>query len=614
MLKRRQHSVPIVRRRVLAQKRLQRSSQQDDDEEDDDEDTDDEDSDDEQREILEERLREEERLEALPRNLDKRAKQAPHLTTSAKRVPYQIVIPTFERWRPVNEVTNKKRFKRCVTPFILMHTLGFLSRQKITRANVTLFVANQKEVWNYRQALKGSEWEGVNIAVSVLGNKNSRNFIYKYFKEGTYVVSIDDDVERISWKFREGITHHVLGSLPPGSLEKLIFDAYRRMKEKKAFLWGVNTSQNPRHMRSYGVSMKNGLVNGYLNGFICRPQNSAELLRTLTDATEDSEFAVRHYAKDGVVLRYRMYAGITSPYLNRGGLQTKFEKSGESITAEMRSNARKREERWGAMELHKMFPQLVGEPRPRRDKKTMEVVFHSNGYPPGEGIKRRMIAPRLHDDDRIRYAPNPKLVGSYSHKLYSKYCKAKTVAQAKRLGARGIDFAFDSNWGYLIVSQLSLAPHGHKSERCSLQEEAQAEKKSKMKAGAGGGSATVKVRVLEMSEGHKGLDVPRHTLAKLASRCPALRSIKEETKWASIDGPFAGVPLEVLRILLSWAERGRLTYMTRHTKAVYKALLKCGNKATARKVKELEATEVSHHTKTKHKSTVIKKAVLKRKH
>merc|ERR1740138_59040 len=100
-------------------------------------------------------------------------------------------------------------------------------------------------------------------------------------------------------------------------------------------------------MSYYGVSIKNGLVNGYLNGFIVRKRCQQELLRELADATEDSEFAVRHYAKDGVVLRYRMYAGITSPYLNRGGLQTKFEKSGESITAEMRSNARKREERWG---------------------------------------------------------------------------------------------------------------------------------------------------------------------------------------------------------------------------------------------------------------------------
>ena len=117
-----------------------------------------------------------------------------------------------------------------------------------------------------------------------------------------------------------------------------------RMREKGAFLRGVNTSQNPRHMKTKAMS-------GYLNGFICRPEYP-ELLRHLTDATEDSEFVVRRFAKDGVVLWYRMYCGITSPYLNRGGLQQKFELKGEQITAAERSSHRKKEERSGAAGLH----------------------------------------------------------------------------------------------------------------------------------------------------------------------------------------------------------------------------------------------------------------------
>merc|ERR1719478_505295 len=144
--------------RRAAAGRVASASRQDDDDDDDDEDTDDEDSDDEQREILEERLRTEEHLESLPRNLDTRAKQAPHLSTDAKRVPYQIAIPTYERWRPVKDMTTKKRFQKCKTPFILMHTLGFLSRQRIPKASVTLFVASQTERQNYQKALKGSEW------------------------------------------------------------------------------------------------------------------------------------------------------------------------------------------------------------------------------------------------------------------------------------------------------------------------------------------------------------------------------------------------------------------------------------------------------------------------
>lgn len=581
------------------------ASKHEEDDDDDDEETDDEDSDDEQREILEERLRQEERLESLPCKLDARAKQAPHLVTQAKKVPYHIAIPTYERWRPVNEMTQKRRFKKCTTPFILMHTLGFLSRQQIPKANVTLFVASQKELDSYRSALKGSEWAGVKIVISVLGNKNSRNFIYRYFPDGTYVVSIDDDVERISWKFREGITHHVLGAVTPGSLEKIIFDAYQRMREKKAFLWGVNTSQNPRHMRSYGVSGRNGLVNGYLNGFIVRKKCYSELLRQFADATEDSEFAVRHYAKDGVVLRYRMYAGITSPYLNRGGLQTKFEKSGEKITAEQRSTHRKMEERWGAHEIAKLFPRLIGPPRQRRDKKTMEVVFFTNGYPPGEAIKRKMIGPRLSDDDRIRYAPNPKLPGSVSFGLYQRYSSAETVAEAKRLGARAIDFAFDSNWGYLSVSRLSMVPHFVDADACAIKDKPSV-KDAASKVGKGD-TKTVKVRILEMSEGHKGLDMPRKMLAKLATRAPALRSVPEE-KWAAMDGPLVKVPMDVVRVLLRWATTGQLRYERRHTKAVYNALLKtCGNKAAAGLVKQYESSQEASS------KLLVKKTSLKQK-
>merc|ERR1711972_91684 len=227
------------------------------------------------------------------------------------------------------------------------------------------------------------------------------------------------------------------------------------------------------------------------------------------------------------------------------------------------------------------------------------------------GIKRRMIAPRLHDSDRIKYAPNPKLVGSYSFKLYEKYGKAKTVAEAKRLGARGIDFAFDSNWGYLTVSKLSLEPHGDNSECCTVDDHLREKRKRAVSMLANGSSSTVKVRVLEMSEGHKGLDVPRESLAQLASRCPALRKIKDEETWASMDSPFLQVPLEILRILLRWAASGRLRYRRRHTKAVYNALLNaCGNKATARKVKKLEALEGTGWQKP---SVNVMKAIRKRK-
>jgi len=587
----------------------QRSQDEEEEEEADEEATDDEDSDDGERELLEERLRAEdeadgEELRAVGEDptlapgggqdaaASASALRAPHLASTAGPVDYQIAIPTHGRWRPVREMTRKQRFKDCDAPFILVHTLEFLTRQGIPVERVSLFVADGAEAQSYRRALSESAWADVRIVTSVLGNKNNRNFIFRHFPAGTYVISVDDDVERIAWKFRDGITNHVLRSLPPGGFEKIIFDAYERMQEKDAFLWGLNTSQNPRHMRGWGMSVMNGLVNGYLNGFICRPQ-CPELLRTLTDATEDSEFAVRHYAKDGVVLRYRMYAGITSPYLNRGGLQTKFEKEGEQITSQERSAARKIEERWGATELHKLFPRLIGPPCPRGDRKTMEVTFYPLGYPTGEGSKRKMIYPRLFDEDCIEYKPNPKRPGSESHKLYERYKRATTVRQARELGARPIDLAFDSNWGYLTVTRLSVAPVPvREADRCEVRHQG-AEPSATPSVVAGGQSEFVKVRVREMSEGHKGLAVARAALAQLAARCPGLREVPDEV-WASMEeGPLKAVPLTVLRALLCWAETGTLTYERHRTKAVHLALKACGASDTARAVKRLEAAQAA---------------------
>eukprot|EP00438_Fugacium_kawagutii_P000731 Skav220475 [mRNA] locus=scaffold591:18156:26333:- [translate_table: standard] len=117
---------------------------------------------------------------------DERANRAPHLTTTAEPVDYQVVV------------TKKKRFKDSNQPFILDHTLGFLSREGIPKERVTLFVANDEEMNEYRRALEGSEWRDVRIQRSVPGVRDSRNFIYKFFPADTYVVSLDDDMEGIT--------------------------------------------------------------------------------------------------------------------------------------------------------------------------------------------------------------------------------------------------------------------------------------------------------------------------------------------------------------------------------------------------------------------------------
>ena len=51
------------------------------------------------------------------KDLDPRARQAPHLVSTAKPVPYELVIPTYQRWMPVCEMSNKRPAAVGFSPF-----------------------------------------------------------------------------------------------------------------------------------------------------------------------------------------------------------------------------------------------------------------------------------------------------------------------------------------------------------------------------------------------------------------------------------------------------------------------------------------------------------------
>jgi len=570
---------------------------------------------------------------------DERASKAPHLTSTAEAVHCEVVIPTYRRWRSTQEVTKKKRFKDSSQPFILDHTLGFLSREGVPKERVTLFVANEEEMTEYRKALEGSEWSDVRIQVSVPGVRDSRNFIYKFFPADTYVVSLDDDMEGITWKVREGGTSSCCVDLPSGNFVKIINDAYQRMKETGAFLWGLSTSQNPRFLVLDDVSTRNGLVNGYLHGFICRPEKAPDLLRRLPDSVEDAEFSVRHFAKDKVVLRYRMYAGVTSPYTNSGGLQSKFHAGTGSI--------RKSEEWCGAQQLHELFPTLIAAPSDSQTCRqyATEVRFISqtslgikarrfavrrlqglcrfmlpqlkgkgkgksekrktplaalarlkafairkkpkkelpkSGEKSGEKSERIKGKPQaerplpLLGDDRIRFAANPKKKGTDAHQRYAKYCRAKKVKDLATLGCKNIDLRYDMKGGYLKVVELETRPA---SSECVVEDDAPSGMPS-----ISGRARSVPVRLAEATGKHPGLYLSKEALLPLLNRCPALKG-----SWslcAAKAGPLSKVSLPCFRILLHWTKTSRLIFAHHAAAELLQALQGLGAMETAERLRE----------------------------
>ena len=105
---------------------------------------------------------------------------------------------------------------------------------------------------------------------------------------------------------------------------------------------------------------------------------------------------------------------------------------------------------------------------------------------------------------------------------------------------------------------------------------------------ANGIGDTVKVRLREMSGGHGGLAISRVTLVKLAMKCKSLREL-HDARFAATSGPFVSIRTELFRILLYWADAGRLLFARNQNQELYMALKACGATEAARKVKQVGA-------------------------
>jgi hypothetical protein len=280
-------------------------------------------------------------------------------------------------------------------------TLDFLKRHEISPQKVTLYVADAAEQSSYREALSQDDYWGncnLRIEVGVLGIMSQRNHIVKVLPESAYVVSLDDDISDVLWLRPTG--PFAAQPLPSGSFEKIVFNAYRAMTKHRAFIWGLHstTSTKPRYLSSDGISCRNGIVNGFCYGFINRHSNM--LLPRIADATEDVERSLRYFAKDGLVLRYRMYSGKTNCFKNSYGIQSLF--CGQSLVVINR--ARKIQETNAADQLRKLFPNLTKTSKKKKPGCIQSLVlsFKSRGghVLPVTTIERLRIAKKC---DAIRY-------------------------------------------------------------------------------------------------------------------------------------------------------------------------------------------------------------------
>jgi hypothetical protein len=192
-----------------------------------------------------------------------------------------------------------------------------LERGGISPSQIYIFVASDTEKKLY-ETIPSTKYH--KIIVGKLGIANQRIFIKNYFKEGEYVVSIDDDVEGLYQLYGDKLKEIKVKPFFEKALEEL--------KKEKRYMWGIYPVRNPFFMKKK-TSKGLAFVIGALHGYIVRHDKSLEP-SPLSEAKEDFHQSILYYLKDGGVLRFNDVT-IKTKFLAKGGLgEDRFERNKKS--------------------------------------------------------------------------------------------------------------------------------------------------------------------------------------------------------------------------------------------------------------------------------------------
>ena len=241
---------------------------------------------------------------------------------------YQIAIPSYGRSGMIADFTLKmlERYKvdpARVTIFVADELTRKLWVEPSKRGRLKVFSSDlfedQREPALYRERLKDSPY-GNQIVVGVKNIGSQRNFIQNYYPEGTHLISIDDDLVKISELF-EGRYREIGGAR---AFRKVVANGFSECHETSSHIWGLYASANEKFQATAlevgEVSYANNYIIASLYGTIVRHDSSLEVASI--NHAEDQERSLRFFAKDGVLVRLNRFTmSKGSEYFAKGGLE-----------------------------------------------------------------------------------------------------------------------------------------------------------------------------------------------------------------------------------------------------------------------------------------------------
>jgi len=194
-------------------------------------------------------------------------------------------------------IPSYKRSKACNAK-----TLRTLNIMGIDRALIHIFIVAEEYDDYIRDC--NPDWYG-HLIIGHKGVVQQRQFISDYFSEGQHIVSIDDDVSRITLDYTPFLT-----------LTEFFQTALQTCREENAFIWGVYPIRMPI---PFGENISTDLrfIIGTFYGYINR-KNQPDLQLKLTTNKEDHERSILYWLKDKKVIRFNDVYFQSKMYANDG--------------------------------------------------------------------------------------------------------------------------------------------------------------------------------------------------------------------------------------------------------------------------------------------------------
>ena len=205
-------------------------------------------------------------------------------------------------------------------------TMRLLKEYKIDPKRIFVFVANAEEEKEYKETLNASGYNNkITLVIGKLGIRNIRNFMANYFREGQYIVYIDDDIygiyEAINNISNKEKKYNRLQKLK--SLKEFIKNAFTLSERSGLTNWGIYPVHNPFFMKATSkdindyVSTRLAFLEGGFTGVI----NNRKAEERSIDDKEDYERTIKYYLKDNGVLRFNNISLDTKCYTEPGGMK-----------------------------------------------------------------------------------------------------------------------------------------------------------------------------------------------------------------------------------------------------------------------------------------------------